>query len=309
MKQKTDRARREKREKCGMCGRCGMKPQYNGLGLCIECRNNNNSRRRNVTASKDSPYHKRKKSGLCVTCGKIESVNGMTFCKDCLSKHRQNYAIHKEQFAQKKRDLYNLRKSRGECVQCGILKVNKEALCSACAHKRAQAIKRRRLRNTLNRLCSCGKPVDKGNKRYCKEHREINNARRRKLEHQRKESGICPYCLKMLDRKGSRCTLCLEKGNSFARDRYQETVLLGLCVKCHVEETMPGQSRCAVCILRNNYKKEEQKHGEINSSDRIRMAIDLFGIDTSVEKLAELSDAKKELVYTIRRRVKTGKHD
>ena len=119
-----------------------------------------------------------------------------------------------------------------------------------------------------------------------------------------------PYCLGPRDRKeGRRCTLCLAKSNRYARDRHQEAVLLGLCIKCHTEYAIIGQSRCAVCILRNNYKKEKQKHGEINSSDRIRMAIDLFGIDTSVEKLAELSDAKKELVYTIKRRVKTGKHD
>ena len=178
-----------------MCGRCGVKPRYNGLGLCIECRNDNNSRRRNATASKVSAYHRRKSGGLCTKCGKMESVKGMTLCKDCLDKHREYYRIHKEQFAQGKRDLYNSRKSRGECVKCGILKINKETFCPNCLHKRAQTVKRRKLRNALNRLCSCGKPVDKGNKLYCREHREINNAKRREREQRRSENGICPLLL------------------------------------------------------------------------------------------------------------------
>lgn len=130
-------------------------------------------------------YNTRKQLKRCVHCGKTDAftLNGRIRCAECTEKHQKNsrekyYNGGKEKDSKRHKELYEERKSKHICVQCGKYLSNnyKYILCEICrAKKRKSNEKSRRKKGVLPSdmrgngvYCYiCCKPVETLGKKLC----------------------------------------------------------------------------------------------------------------------------------------------
>lgn len=63
----------------------------------------------------------------------------------------------------------------------------------------------------------------------------------------RKESGLCPRCVKPLDRDGHYCSECLEKEREYRRETKKFCKAHGICPVCHKEKLYGDEKQCILC--------------------------------------------------------------
>lgn len=78
--------RRRKRLAQGLCGHCGLKPRFEDLKRCADCRDRDNAKHKDWMANAEAT---RAANGLCKSCGKRKiAAHSASRCELCLRDNR-----------------------------------------------------------------------------------------------------------------------------------------------------------------------------------------------------------------------------
>ena len=196
-------------------------------------------------------------AGLCPRCGKTEPLPERTVCAACAEKRnrasrardaRLREAGRPRRDAARARTYERKRAGRqaaerraaGICVHCGKAPAAPErTACGECLEKRRAADRARYAAGK-----AAGKPYS-GADPAAK--RRSGRAKSRRLQKERKESGLCIRCGKRPPvGGGTTCAPCRGKRQAAERRQYAERRAAGLCTRCG-GPVHDGQSRCAPC--------------------------------------------------------------
>jgi 5-methylcytosine-specific restriction endonuclease McrA len=84
-----------------------------------------------------------------------------------------------------------------------------------------------------------------------------------------REQGLCIECINPLDRKGSRCSRCLDRRRKRYAQRRIENATNGLCALCSGQK-LDGHRCCQKCYLK------QVSLGHLGTATRWRELLDLF---------------------------------
>lgn len=136
----------------------------------------------------------RKEHRICVRCGKQDVFKNRIHCLQCLMDLREcsrnRYKGSSEEKRLKAKEIRDLKKANGICLQCSKLRYKEHAYCyehyisQKKAHKKI-AQKKYNYYGELGLCRICGKPRYEGHK-LCKEHYEVQVERMRKINRERK---------------------------------------------------------------------------------------------------------------------------
>lgn len=126
-------------------------------------------------------YAERRRLGLCVQCG--ENANGKSKCPGCAEKDSAARNRRKE-----------LRRTQGNCTECGNPAEAGYALCPGCIEKNTQAALSRYYKNKAKGACRvCGAETEEGAAR-CSTHAAEFRAYQNKRVEKKRAAGICLFC-------------------------------------------------------------------------------------------------------------------
>lgn len=125
---------------------------------------------------------------------------------------------------QRKKSLYDLRRSSGVCIYCGKEETNGKAACSGCKSKRQGVNPRRKSRYRASAklgICvSCNSAEAAPGRRRCGYCLEYHQEATERFRERARSKGMCSGCLTRIPESGKTCSVCRERGRIIkARNR------------------------------------------------------------------------------------------
>jgi len=156
---------------------------------------------------------------------------------------------------------YKLRKRKGLCVKCGVLRNNTKStvFCKKCQEVSKKQKKKLRNYRSENQLCTwCGFPRDREG-HLCKKCTETG----KQYYESKKKKKICVVCSIPL-KKGTICFRCYKKSAERHRNKRERYKILGKCIDCG-KNNNNNIIRCSTCSTKhkkanNKYRKIVIKH-------------------------------------------------
>jgi len=265
-RKKSNRARRTVRKlraRAGLCVECGKRMESAVLPqrkTCESCRKGKNKKQRiRRRRQRGLPL-----SGVLYNTKEVASIVGvhpLTVARWVRTKRIQSPAWHGRGVRWTQGDLKALRRYKVKFYKKLRRKGFSRRTIRARARKSGRI--RARLRRSLGQCVQCGAKVEISGRWFCLKCRtNLNASRRARREAKFRNSRICPQCEKRPAVEGkSSCADCLQKAKERTTLRYRQRKRAGLCVDCGGQRDTRGMLKCSACSENSNKRRKQRRTG------------------------------------------------